>query len=191
MGDRSGRGKGIEDQSCEGDHRADRRIARTANISRLPFVSSRNQSVGRLWSKPFFTAVADRGELNSGSHVVEKNSDLLVARWAASVITRNRSQGREIESRGIPPQYRFFVLLRQIVAPEQLVDLMPALRCIENFVRKVAAEEKGLLSAFCHRGIETVVVAVEADEDASFAELLFELVARLLALLRSADELAV
>ena len=129
--------------------------------------------------------------MNSGSHVVEKNSDLLVARWAASVITRNRSQGREIESRGIPPQYRFFVLLRQIVAPEQLVDLMPALRCIENFVRKVAAEEKGLLSAFCHRGIETVVVAVEADEDASFAELLFELVARLLALLRSADELAV
>jgi len=51
---------------------------------------------------------------------------------------------------------------------------MPALRCIENFVRKVAAEEKGLLSAFCHRGIETVVVAVEADEDASFAELLLK-----------------
>jgi len=141
VGDRSGRGKGIEDQSCEGDHRADRRIARTANISRLPFVSSRNQSVGRLWSKPFFTAVADRGELNSGSHVVEKNSDLLVARWAASVITRNRSQGREIESRGIAAQDGFFVFLRQIVPLQKFVDLMPAFRRVENFVREVAAEE--------------------------------------------------
>jgi len=98
----------------------------------------RGATAVRPWGS---TAEVDRGELNSGSHVVEKNSDLLVARWAASVITRNRSQGREIESRGIAAQDGFFVFLRQIVPLQKFVDLMPAFRRVENFVREVAAEE--------------------------------------------------
>ena len=52
---------------------------------------------------------------------------------------------------------------------EQLVDLMAALGRVENFVGKVAAEEKRFSPAFLDRGAESVIVTIEADKDSSFA----------------------
>ena len=67
---------------------------------------------------------------------------------------------------------------------------MAALLGIEDFMRKIAAEEKGFTTAFFYRGTETVIVAVESDEDSSLAQMLLEIVAGLLAPFRPAEKIA-
>ena len=61
---------------------------------------------------------------------------------------------------------------------------------IEDFVGKVAAEEKRLASAFSYRGAETVVEAIESNEDPTFAKLRLKIIAGFFALFRSADQIA-
>src|SRR5207253_5021312 len=67
---------------------------------------------------------------------------------------------------------------------------MAALLGIEDFMGKIAAEEKGFTTAFFYRGTETVIVAVESDEDSSLAQLLLEIVAGLLTRFRPAVKIA-
>jgi hypothetical protein len=45
---------------------------------------------------------------------------------------------------------------------------MAAFRRVEDFVGKVAAEEKRLSPAFLDRGAESVIVTIEANKDSSF-----------------------
>src|SRR5438445_11862294 len=67
---------------------------------------------------------------------------------------------------------------------------MAALLGIEDFMGKIAAEEKGFTTAFFYRGTETVIVAVESDEDSSLAQMLLEIVAGLLTQFRPAAKIA-
>jgi hypothetical protein len=46
---------------------------------------------------------------------------------------------------------------------------MTALDRVENFVGKIAAEEKRFSPALLDRGTESVIITIEADEDSSFA----------------------
>src|SRR5437879_1932957 len=98
-----------------------------------------------------------------------------------------RSRVQSVEARGVAAQYRLFVGVGQIFALEQAGDFLSTLLRVENFVRKIAAKDKRLASRFQHRETQTVVVDVEADKYPSFADLPAQIVARLLAFLRTAD----
>src|SRR5438046_10331719 len=67
---------------------------------------------------------------------------------------------------------------------------MAALLGIEDFMGKIAAEEKGFTTAFFYRGTETVIVAVESDKDSSLTQMLLEIVAGLLARFWPAEKIA-
>src|SRR5439155_19655613 len=67
---------------------------------------------------------------------------------------------------------------------------MAAILGIEDMMGKIAGEEKGFTTAFFYRGTETVIVAVESDEDSSLAQMRFEIVAALLTRFRPAEKIA-
>ncbi len=80
--------------------------------------------------------------------------------------------------------------MREIVALQQFVNFVAALCGIEDFVGEVAAEEKRVAPAFSYRRAETVVVAIESDEDPTFTKLRLKIVAGFFALFRPADQIA-
>ena len=53
---------------------------------------------------------------------------------------------------------------------------MPAFGCVEDFVRKVAVEQKQLTAAFLDRDIQAVI-AIKTGEDPSLAKLLSAVIA--------------
>jgi adenylate cyclase len=84
---------------------------------------------------------------------------------------------RLVQSLGVTAQYGFFILLRQILAREQLVDLMAALLGVEDFMRKVTAKEETILARVLHGKAKAAIVHIETNEDPSLSHLLPEIVA--------------
>ena len=54
---------------------------------------------------------------------------------------------------------------------------MAAFGCVEDFVGEVATEEKRLAPAFSYRRAETIVVAIESNEDPTCTKLRLKIIA--------------
>jgi hypothetical protein len=65
---------------------------------------------------------------------------------------------------------------------------MTAFFSVENFVGKVAAEQKWFWSAFFYRCPKAVIVSIESNEDSFFTQLFSKIIARFLALFRPAEK---
>ena len=62
---------------------------------------------------------------------------------------------------------RFFIILVNVFAREQLVDLVAAMLGVEAFVRKIGGEKKRFIARFPNGEPQTAVIAVEADENSA------------------------
>src|SRR4029079_12693138 len=94
------------------------------------------------------------------------------------------STPKPVEPPGVAAQYRFFVGHAQIVACQQLIDLPATFLGIENFVGKIAAENKRVGARFLNGKPKTVVIDIKADKDSPLAHLAPEVIAGLLAFFR-------